>query len=65
MNAQKLAICVSGTRTEAAVFTKIRASGNRIGSRDLDRDGSSMCSVSLAAARNSSLGATGVFKDIQ
>ena len=65
MKARKFAIGVSGTRIEATVLRRIKNSGNRIGSRDLNSDGSSMFSLSAADFRNSSFGATGVFKVIQ
>ena len=60
MKAKKFA-----TMTDATVLARIKNRGNRMGSRDFDRDGSSMCSVSSAAFKNSSFGSTGVFNVMQ
>ena len=65
MKAKKFATGVSGTMTDATVLARIKNRGNRMGSRDFDRDGSSMFSVSSAAFKNSSFGSTGVFNVMQ
>ena len=65
IKARKFATGVSGIRTDATVFNRIRTSGSTIGNMDFDRDGSSCPSLSAAAFRNSSFGATSVFNVLQ
>ena len=65
IKARKFAIPVSGTITDAPVFNRISTNGSTIGSMDLDRDGSGWPSLSSAAFKNSSFGATGVFNVLQ